>query len=308
MKIWCFEDVHNWGSMLAKAASARGHDAHLFDDPRQPDNGFVFTHMHHHPQVRLLHKRCMAIMAMNPELTLIPEYRSSVLYDDKLEQARQLSKWMPRTRVFYTPGAARKWLASADLKLPFMSKAADGASSHNVRLISTLDEAKNEIRQSFSDLGIKCRYGQVQRGYLLWQDFIPENAGDIRIIAIGSKRLLLRRGNRADRPMASGSGNLKPITGRDFNADAELKSALSVADVFFNEENFKWCGIDMVYDRRISEWKILETTVGWTLHGYYECEFIDSSHGEPAPTGRMGTAIWDVLLDEMERGGFQNGS
>lgn len=307
-KIWCYEDAHNWGKLLAHVAEARGHEAILFDDPRKPDHGYVFMHMHHHPQVRLLHKRCMAIMAMSPDLVLIPDYRSSVLYDDKLEQARQLSRWMPRTRVFYTPGAARKFLEHASL--PFISKSLDGASSHNVRLISTLDDAKNEIKQSFSDLGIKCRYGQQQRGYLLWQDFIPGNSGDIRIIAIGTKRLVLRRGNRPDRPMASGSGDLTPIVSLE---DIDVMSAMQTADEFFREERMNWCGIDLVKDAK-RKWYVLETTVGWTLHGYYECAFFDTARQfspkfySPQHDAKMrkGDKVWDVLIDEIEAGVFDN--
>jgi hypothetical protein len=293
-KLWCYNDAHNWGSMLLAEALKRGHDAHLFDDPRQPDQGYVFMHMHHHPQVRLLHKRCMAIMAMNPELVLVPEYRSSVLYDDKVEQARQLARWMPRTNVFYTPNAAKRWLEK-NPAMPFMSKSSEGASSHNVRLVRTPDEARLEIKHAFSDLGIKCRYGQTQRGYLLWQDFIPGNAGDIRILAIGKKRLVLRRGNRDDRPMASGSGKLISMTSAMLAKDSEAEQALAVANMFFAQENMNWCGIDMVKDAQ-GKWYILETTVGWTLNGYYDCEFIG--------TQLKGDKVWSVFLDEIEAGVF----
>lgn len=312
-KLWCFDDAHNWGKMLFDVAAKRGHEAHLFEDPRSPDQGYVFMHMHHHPQVRILHKRMMAIMSMNPDLRLIPDYRSSVLYDDKTEQARQLSRWMPRTHIFYTPGGARRFL-EANHKFPFLSKTAEGASSHNVRLISTIDQAKLEIRQAFSDLGIKCHYGQQQRGYLLWQDFIPGNEGDIRIVAVGTKRLILRRGNRPDRPMASGSGRLTPIVDL---TDLQARLALEVANEFFAAEQFKWAGIDMVRDAE-GKWYILETTVGWTLNGYYECSFIDcydNSYANAISKGPRvlmngegpvrGDAIWQVLVDEIEAGAFQ---
>lgn len=293
-RLWCYNDSHNWGQMLLTEATKRGHDAHLFDDPRQPDEGYVFMHMHHHPQVRLLHKRCMAIMAMNPDLKLVPDYRMSVQYDDKLEQARQLSRWMPRTQVFYTPNAARRWL-DKNSSVPFMSKSAEGASSHNVRLVRTLDEARLEIKHAFSDLGIKCRYGQTQRGYLLWQDFIAGNDGDIRIIAIGRQRLVLRRGNRDDRPMASGSGRLLSMTNANMAKDEDAQQALAVANMFFAQENMNWCGIDMVKDAQ-GKWYILETTVGWTLHGYYDCEFIGDR--------RKGDQVWSVFIDEIEAGVF----
>jgi glutathione synthase/RimK-type ligase-like ATP-grasp enzyme len=294
IRLWCYNDAHNWGSMLHAEATKRGHDAHLFDDARQPDQGYVFMHMHHHPQVRLVHKRIMAIMAMNPALTLVPEYRSSVLYDDKIEQARQLARWMPRTNVFHTPGAARRYLDKAP-ELPFMSKASEGASSHNVRLVSTYDEARLEIKHAFSDLGIKCRYGQTQRGYLMWQDFIPGNAGDIRVIAIGTKRLLLRRGNRDDRPMASGSGRIEAVTNAMLSKDTEAQQALIFANRFFAQENLNWCGIDLVKDAT-NRWYVLETTVGWTLNGYYDCEFVG--------TKLKGDRIWSVFLDEVEAGVF----
>jgi glutathione synthase/RimK-type ligase-like ATP-grasp enzyme len=287
MKLWCYNDAHNWGQMLSLAASKRGHDVHLFDDPREPDQGYVFMHMHHHPQVRLLHKRVMAILSMNPELILIPDYRASVLFDDKLEQARQLARWTPRTRVFYTPGASRKFLTHADL--PFVSKALDGASSHNVRMVNTLDDAKNEIKHSFSDLGIKCRYGQAQRGYLLWQDYIPGAAGDVRVIAIGNKRLILRRNNSLERPLANGSERITPIIDLQ---DRDIVAALDTANAFFDIENFNWAAVDVIKGDA-DKWHVLEMTVGWTMHGYYECAFIDMSSGTPIIMEERG-AIFDI--------------
>lgn len=293
MKLWCYNDVRNWGIDLAKAAAARGHDAHLFDDPKEPTDGYVFFHMHHHPMVRLANKRAMALMALNPNLTLIPDYRSSVLYDDKIEQARQFSRWMPRTRVFYTPGAAYRHLAG--VTYPFISKASEGASSHNVRLVADEEQARQEIRFAFSDLGLRCRYGQTQRGYLLWQDFVPNNTGDVRIIAIGRTRLILKRQNRDDRPMASGSGKTTPVTAHDI--DDELTTALHYANEFFTAEKMLWCGVDLVRDNE--RWYVLESTVGWTMSGYTDCEFFGD------PQHRHGNKIWEVFLDELEDGVFE---
>lgn len=301
VKLWCFDDAHDLGKQLLEAALLRGHDAHLFEDPRTPADGFVFMHMHHHPSVRMLHKRVMSILSMNPDLTLVPDYRASVLYDDKLEQARQLAKWMPRTRVFYTPGASRRFLDTHPA-LPFMSKALDGASSHNVRTVSTYDEARVEIKQSFSDLGIKCRYGQAQRGYLLWQDFIPGNQFDIRAIAVGRKRLLLRRNNRADRSILPSAGSVAPI--KDLT-DPDILGALRTADSFFRAEGFNWAGVDLVKDQANDRWAVLETTVSWTLSGYAESAFMDCSGDHPKVMPIMGAGIWEVLLDELEAGAIK---
>lgn len=296
-KLWAFNDAHNWGAMLVSTAAARGYDAHLFEDGRELESkaGMVFVHMHHHPQVRDRHKRMMAALALNPHLQLIPDYRSSVLFDDKLEQQRQFAKWMPNTQVLTTPGSAKKFLNNAP-KFPIVSKSSEGAASHNVRILETPAQANEEMRFAFSDIGIKAKYGQEQRGYLLWQEFLPGNDGDIRIIAIGSQRLILRRFNRPERPQA-GSTNVKPIT----KLDAELEQALDFANSFFDQERLRWAGIDIVKDHRTGAWRVLETTVGWTLHGYYECAFFDAGN---KPTGRLGSDVWSVLLDEIDAGAF----
>lgn len=302
LKVWCYDDAHNWGSLLAQAAAARGHDAHMFDDPRQPDTGFAFMHMHYHPQVRALHKRIMQVMAMNPKLTLVPDYRMSVLYDDKAEQARQLSKWLPRTQLFWTPNGARNFLEK-HVRFPFVSKTQEGSSSANVRLVETLDQAKLEVRQAFSDIGIKCKYGQVQRGYLLWQDFIPDNAGDYRIVAIGSKRIMLRRDNRGDRAVSTGPGQITPIRTL---TEASL-AALEFAHDFFIEEGVKWGCLDVVYDKAKERHFALETTVGWTMHAYTDCAFMrwDPNAGAWMNDGRLGSDVWSVLVEEMEQGKFK---
>lgn len=291
MKLWCFEDAHDWGSKLAQVAASRGHDAHLFDDPRKPDFGHLFMHMHHHPSVRILHKRVMAIAATNPELVLIPDYQSSVFYDDKLEQARLFAKWMPRTHLFYTPGAARRALEAGTITIPFMSKGSEGASSHNVRMVSTLDDARLEIRHAYSDVGIKCRHGQTQRGYLLWQSFVADNDYDVRVVAVGTKRLIHKRANKS----TNGNGEVAPVV--KLTPDIEL--ALTAANNFFDATNIKWGCVDLIYDRTLCRWLMLEVSVAWTMHGYYESRFFDVQGNAQ---DQMGNQVWDVLVTELENG------
>jgi glutathione synthase/RimK-type ligase-like ATP-grasp enzyme len=273
-----------------------GHDARLFEDARQPDEGYVFQRMHHHPQTRTRDKTINRVLSINPNLVCVPNYRSARLYDDKLEQAAELARWMPHTEVFYSPGAARRYLET-DPRFPIISKTKEGASSHNVRLLRTLDDANTEIKGAFSDIGIGAKYGQKQHGYLLWQKFCEGNSGDIRIIAVGDYRLILRRQNRRDRPMASGSGWNTPIK----FMDDTLAAPLAKANEFFAAENFKWCGIDLVYDHDDKNWMVLETTVTWTLAGYADCAFLNA---EGEQSGMFGRDIWQVLIKQLERGVF----
>lgn len=291
-KLWIYDDAQNWGRALLDTARKDGYfDAHLFEEISQPDEGYLFFHMHHHPQVRARHKYMMGQFALNPRLTLIPNYQSAMLYDNKLEQAKALSRWMPRTYVFTTPGSARRFIDST-LFFPFISKSSEGASSHNVRFIQSYEEAKLEIKYAFSDIGIAGRYGARQRGYLIWQEFIEGNDYDIRVLAIGRQRLMLKRYNRSDRPMASGSGHNEPINA----LDGEAFEALQFANEFFREEKQTWSGIDLVR-RGDGQWYMLECTVGWTVDGYKNCLF----HG----SNRKGSDIWKVLLEEIKAGVFK---
>ena len=298
MKLWCFEDPQDWGSRLYRAAKERGVDVQMFETSHEPDEGYVFVHMHHHPNLRSEHKRLMQNLSLNHKLTLIPDYRSSVLYDDKLEQARWMAKWMPPTKAFFTPTAAKDHLRHDAIELPFISKSAEGASSNNVRLIETHKQAWDEVKMAFSDRGIPMHYEKSQLGYVLWQKFIADNDHDVRVIAVGSKRMVLRRYNRKDRPMASGSGNLWSVK----EIDEEVSSALTFSDCFFRHERFDWCGIDLVRDA--DRWYVLETTVGWNMGGYIDCVFWQKTSSGWAPTNRTGRDIWEVLIDEIEGGAF----
>jgi hypothetical protein len=112
------------------------------------------------------------------------------------------------------------------------------------------------------------------------------------VIAIGKQRMLLKRYVRsAEQPFASGSGKLEPIGNL---ADPMIGSAYAFADAFFKAEGETWCGIDLVFDHKAQRWRLLETTVGWTMAGYAKCTFF--------PDGRMGDRWCDVTLDEIEAG------
>lgn len=295
LKIWCYNDAHNWGIMLAQAAAARGHDAHLFEDPRTVDHGHALVHMHFHPQVREMNKRVMQLISMNPEVRLVPSYRSSVLYDDKAEQARQFARWMPRTHIFWSPKSAREWMDRC--AYPFVSKSREGAGAHDVRLIETKEQASEEVRYVFSHLGIKCRFGAIQRGYVLWQDFVPGNVGDVRVVRLGSKYMIVRRTGGKNSTKAISSGvRMTHVTGE---LDKATEEVFRQAQFFFEHEDIRWGAVDLIWSADSARWLVLELTVGWNMNGLYDCEFYDDSG---CPTGVRGEKVWDVVVSEMEQG------
>lgn len=286
MKLWLWRDHSRWYEHLQRAAIARGIDVAVFSDPREPDSGTVFGRIHHDPAVRDRDKAAWAYMAANPALDLVPSYRASVLYDDKAEQARQLCRWMPRTIIAYSMGEAER--AIDVLGLPLMSKCAAGAGSHNVRFIRNRDQAMREASAALG-AGLPVHQGQTQRGYVLWQRFLPGNDYDFRVIRIGGDRLILRRGNRKDRPMASGSGAEMPITW----PDAEASEVLDFADSFFAAEQMPFCGIDVVRDHDGGQWRLLECTTAWPLGKMDQHRFV---------SGRSGAEFWALVIDQIEAG------
>lgn len=296
MRLWCYVgDRQGWGAALLAAALKRKWDAHPFLEaggaPNAPDRGVAFVHMHHHPQVRWRDKQLMAALRLNSGIRTIPDYRASILYDDKAAQAEALAKWMPETLVLRSAGAARK--AIETLGLPLISKTSEGANAHNVRLIRTADGAKNEIKAAFGGIGIRCHYDQRQRGYLIWQRFCAGNDYDYRVKVVGGERTLRRRHNRADRPMASGSEHSVGLwPGGEW--DGETADVLAFADALIAEEGLTFAALDILRDHERARWVLLETSVGWTMDKTIELERFVS--------GRPGADVWDVLLDEIEAG------
>lgn len=284
MKVWCFDDADGWGKGLFLAARNAGHAPILFDDPMQPDEGVAFVHMHHHPIIRNEHKRMMQKLSLQPGLMLLPGLRGAEFYDDKIQQARHLAKWMPRTRVFHSPSIARSYLETQN-PFPFYSKAAEGTNSYNIRYHTEYEAAKEEIRVAFSDRGVKCRYGHKQIGYLMWQEAIPHEGYSYRIVGVGKSRLVLKRYE---------TGKNEAIN----YVNEEIASALALADKFFEREGLPWCAVDIIRHKETGRWYVLECSVGWPMESLANCKFIEGNE----VMKERAEAIWATLIREIDKG------
>lgn len=284
MNLWFYHDLSGWGGILNEIAGKRGHSTVLSRDPdfaEAADCGFV--RMHLDPVTRSHDKAVVADLASRG-IKVAPSARAAVLYDDKVEQAAQLSKWLPETILASCVGEAYE--AAERLGLPLMSKSAEGASSHNVRFIRTQDDLAFEIGLAFGP-GIPSQYRQKQSGYVLFQKFCAGNDYDFRVIAVGRERLILRRGNRDDRPMASGANKEMGIVW----PDPEAQAVLDFANRFFSEEQFSFCGVDVVQED--GEWRILECTTSWPTKN-------NAAH--KTVSGRNWGEFFEIIVDEIEYG------
>jgi hypothetical protein len=103
-----------------------------------------------------------------------------------------------------------------------------------------------------------------ERGYVYFQEYIPDNNFDIRVIIIDNKAFALKRMNRKDDFRASGSGNIvyerKEVDERcvqiAFNVTTALKLQCAAYDLVFDKNNIP---------------KILEVSYGFLREAYYAC-------------------------------------
>ncbi len=300
-KLWCLDDAGGWGRQLAQEASARGWKARMFSSPTDvagiARGDFAFMRIAQDARRGAAEKELAKFLATRG-VRLIPSLREILLYEDKAEQAIEYAQWMPDTA--YVKSRMTAEYALQQMQFPFLSKSRTGSASRNVRMVNTLQDARREIDAAFGEgIAGAHKLGEaVQRGYLLWQDFLTGNAYDYRIVRTGRHMMALKRFNKPGTPFASGSGINSPAPD-----GGELLNVLRFADSFFSSIGSIWCGIDVVHDNRRGVWRVLETTLGWTASAYAQCRYyLTTPTGIPVASPYRGAEVWRLLCDEIEKG------
>jgi len=179
---------------------------------------------------------------------VFPDSATCWHYDDKIGQKYLLEAIqapLVPAYTFYDEAAALDWLNSTTF--PKVFKLRGGAGSSNVRLVISKHHARRLVKRSFNKgfslnnagsglkqrLWVLRRDGNIkavfhllkgltrllfpkkelkllprQKGYVYFQDFIPNNNFDDRIVIIGERAIAIRRYNRKSDFRASGSGIL----------------------------------------------------------------------------------------------------
>jgi hypothetical protein len=290
MKLLWLKDTGGWGRAVARAALDRGHQAIPYRGLRsfvehRPD--WAFWRLSQETD-RLRQEKLLAELFVLTGCAILPQIEQIRLYEDKAAQAERFISWMPATIVVRSPEEFSVRDLVRDLGLPFVSKSANGAASINVRLITTLDQAETEFNRAFSRRGMPIVRGPAQKGYLIWQKLCAGNDYDYRINRVGPEYAIFRRWNRDNLPFASGSGRIEEVN----PTDDEPSSALEFAQEFLELSNIHFGAIDLVWDNDL-EWRLLETSVGWTTdhEPWQKRRFV---------SGRPCSEFFDVIVDMME--------
>ena len=232
---------------------------------------------------------------------VFPDYNTVWHFDDKVGQKYLLEAIeapLVPTWVFYGKQDALAWAKTASF--PKVFKLRGGAGSANVRLAKTRSQAiqltkkafgrgfsqydavgnlKERIRKyklgktDFIDIvrGVirfmyPTKYALVagrERGYVYFQDFVPENNFDIRVIVIGDKAFAIKRMTRDNDFRASGSGDIK-YEKNNFN-DATIKLSFVLAQKL----NSQCIAFDYVFKEM--EHFLVEMSYGFVKEVYDSC-------------------------------------
>jgi glutathione synthase/RimK-type ligase-like ATP-grasp enzyme len=233
---------------------------------------------------------------------VFPDYDTSWHFDDKVAQ-KYLFEAMEipavKSFVFYNKKNALEWAENHNF--PVVFKLRSGAGSQNVRLVKTLLEARKIIEKAFgngfkqydgvytfSDRFRKFRQGKIgyggllkgigrmfiepyyakvmgkELGYVYFQDFLPNNNSDTRIIVIDGKAFALKRMVRKDDFRASGSG--------DFRYDKEEfdERCIHLAFISAKKLGSDCAAFDFIFDQNNNP-LIVEISYGFVKEVYYAC-------------------------------------
>lgn len=262
----------------------------------------LMWHWSHEDYKAALFARQLTISLEKKGIKVFPDTNTSWHFDDKIGQKYLLEAIgapLVKSYVFYSKSDALDWINRATF--PKVFKLRGGASSVNVRLIKTSRKAKALVNKAFGNgfsssnpySGFKnrlwvlrrdrnfkalkrairgigrffiptefARFAPNQKGYVYFQDFIPNNKYDSRLIVIGNRCLGVRRYTRTGDFRASGSG-LPAYDPKLFN----LKSIRIAFDIA-KKLQAQSLAMDFIMDG--DEPKVMEISYGFITGEFYD--------------------------------------
>lgn len=120
--------------------------------------------------------------------TCYPSTDHANLYEDKSLEAYISKKYnIPFANTYISHDETDALHIIENLTYPVVSKINPSSGSAGVELVRTLKEGRKIVRQAFSSLGRKTYTNHFrQKNCIYFQDFIPNDGYDIRIIVVGN--------------------------------------------------------------------------------------------------------------------------
>ena len=280
-------------------------DAYSSDIVKQVEDCDAFMWHHHHANYKdaLFAKQLLYSLEIAGK-KVFPNFHTGWHFDDKVGQKYLLEAIgapLVPSYVFYSKDEALEWVNKTTF--PKVFKLRGGAGASNVRLVHTKSEAVSLVKKAFGKgfsqfnrwgyckerfnkwrtgkdslvgvckgiarLFVPTEFAKMhapEKGYVYFQDFIPDNQYDIRIVVVNmNKAFGIKRLVRNNDFRASGSGSLiYDKTQLDVNC---VKIAFEIA----RKLNSQSVAFDFLYDTE-SKPLIVEISYGYAIKAYYNCE------------------------------------
>lgn len=265
------------------------------------DCSALMWHHHHGNQRDIVFARQLLFAAEQSGMKVFPDFNTSWHFDDKLGQKYLFEKMGIEAApafVFYTKKDALEWIETA--AFPKVFKLRGGAGSSNVKLAKdramavslvnkafgsgfsqyqSMDNLKERIRKyragktDATDVlkGVirlakppaSAKVGGKEMGYIYFQEFIPGNDHDIRVVVIGDKAYAIKRMVRENDFRASGGGHI--LYARELFDESLIKLSFDI-----NEKIKSQClALDFVFDN--GKPLVVEISFGFSMAGYDPC-------------------------------------
>jgi len=273
----------------------------------------LMWHFHHAIPKDIIFAKQLLFSLESAEKCIFPDFHTMWHFDDKIGQKYLLEAFdapLVPSYVFYTKDEALKWVM--ETTFPKVFKLRGGASSENVKLIKTKAHAKRLVRRAFGSgfkkfnssfylkesirkykLGessildiikkvirlvyktdIENFYGR-EKGYVYFQDFIPNSNFDIRVVVVEDKAFGEKRFVRKNDFRASGSHM------RQYDKEIIDKATLKIAFDVAKKLELQSVAFDFVYHNG-------------------EPMIVEISYGTPPSVYKLCPGYWDRELNFHE--------
>lgn len=258
----------------------------------------------------MLEARNIIQVASNMGLITFPTLELNWHFDDKIAEMYALQSVnapIPKSWVFYTVEDCLLWLEQ-EAKYPLVAKLRGGSGSNNVKLLHNFGEAKIYTKKMFRkginptpSIAYKAfskiqssknfamimsrikkipeflntrRHGKmmpIEKGYCYFQEFIPNDGYDLKVVVIGDKMTFCARNVRKNDFRASGGGDC--YYDRSLLTNNVIDSAFTTAKML----GMNCVGFDYVVDKVSGEGKIIEMCYGFdfevqkSLNAWVDC-------------------------------------
>lgn len=266
-------------------------NAYDSDIVKQVDDCTAFMWHHHHADYKdVLFAKQLLYSLQKKGLKVFPDFNTTWHFDDKVGQKYLLEAIdapLVPSYVFFTKKEALEWIEKTDF--PKVFKLRGGAGSANVKLARNENQAKKFVNKAFGKgfpqfdrityfkerfnkwrqgkdtlLGVCKGFARLfiptefakmhsnEKGYVYFQDFIPNNNFDTRIVVIGDIAMAEKRFVRKGDFRASGSGEFSyddiNIEAVKIAFDVSKKLGLqSIAFDFILNQDYKSLIVEMSY-------------------------------------------------------------